>query len=176
MFSPKLAVYSFCFALAGSCATVEAGSGLGKEASKSEVAAWDIDIGPNGEGLPSGEGSVAAGRDVFEIRCAACHGQNGEGGLADRLAGGKGSLAGQKPLRTIGSYWPYAPIIFDYVRRAMPYGAPLSLTDQETYAVTAYLLNINGIVGPDFVANRDSLPKVKMPNKGGFIPPDNHND
>lgn len=146
------------------------GPELGAVLGDSEVAKWDIDISGDGQGLPPGKGSVAMGQTVYEARCAACHGENGEGGAADPLAGGRGSLTGKAPVRTIGSYWPYAPTIFDYIRRAMPYGAPLSLTNEESYAVTAYLLYINGIVGKGFYADARSLPAVAMPNRNGFTP------
>lgn len=146
------------------------GPALGEVLSDSEVAKWDIDIGADGQGLPFGGGSVAMGQTVYESRCASCHGEYGKDGAADPLAGGQGSLTGQTPVRTIGSYWPHAPTIFDYVRRAMPYGAPLSLTNDESYAVTAYLLYINRIVGGGFHADAKSLPAVVMPNRNGFLP------
>lgn len=174
MFSFKRGSCIFAAALsacsAKSADKPDPGPALGQVLNDSEVAKWDIDIAADGRGLPSGGGSVVMGQKVYETRCASCHGENGENGAADPLVGGKGSLTGQKPLRTIGSYWPHAPTIFDYVRRAMPYGAPLSLTNEETYAVTAYLLYINRIVGNDFYADAKSLPAVAMPNRNGFLP------
>ncbi|PYM68767.1 MAG: hypothetical protein DME03_23695 [Candidatus Rokuibacteriota bacterium] len=103
-------------------------------------------------------------------KCQACHGEKGVGGPNDRLAGGQGTLASKTPVRTVGSYWPYATTVFDYVRRAMPFAQPLSLTDSEVYAVTAYLLNVNGIIGEQDVMNAETLPRVKMPNRDSFIP------
>lgn len=141
---------------------------LGKKATASEIAGWNIDIAPDGEGLPSGTGSVAEGKLVYDQKCAVCHGAKGEGKPADRLVGGIGSLK-TKPVMTIGSFWPYATTVYDYVYRAMPYTNPQSLTADEVYAVTGYLLHLNGIVGADAVMDAASLPKVQMPNRAGFV-------
>ena len=143
--------------------------GLGKTATEAEIAGWNIDIGPDGKGLPAGQGSVAQGKQVYDSTCAACHGAKGEGKPADRLVGGAGTLNTSRPVRTIGSYWPYAPTIFDYVRRAMPYTSPQSLTADQVYAVTAYLLHMNGIVDAGAVMNAETLSKIRMPNRDGFI-------
>jgi S-disulfanyl-L-cysteine oxidoreductase SoxD len=142
---------------------------LGAAVSAEEVARWDISIPPSGAGLPKGGGSARQGLPVYEQKCLACHGAKGVGKPADALAGGAGSLASKTPLRTVGSYWPYATTLFDYVRRAMPISNPLSLSDDEVYAVSAYLLYLNGIVGEDEQMNAQSLPRVKMPNRDGFI-------
>jgi cytochrome c len=142
---------------------------LGTPVGAAEIARWDISIPPSGAGLPSGSGSARQGLQVYEQKCLACHGAKGAGKPADPLAGGAGSLAGKTPLRTVGSYWPYATTLFDYVRRAMPITSPLSLTNDELYAVTAYVLSINGIIGEDAVMNAQSLPQVKMPNRDGFV-------
>ena len=131
--------------------------------------AWDIDVSPDGAGLPQGRGSVADGRKVYEEKCAACHGAHGEGGPMDRLVGGFSSLSDAKPVKTIGSFWPYATTVFDYVRRAMPFSAPQTLSDDEVYAVTAYLLHLNGIVGADAVLDAATLLAVRMPNRDGFV-------
>jgi cytochrome c len=131
--------------------------------------AWDIDVSPDGAGLPEGHGSVADGRKVYGEKCAVCHGAQGEGGPMDRLAGGQGSLANAKPVKTIGSFWPYATTVFDYVRRAMPFNAPQTLSNDEVYAVTAYVLHLNGIVGADAVLDAATLPAVRMPNRDGFV-------
>ncbi len=147
------------------CAAAAEPLGIGREATPAEIAAWDSDVRPDGSGLPAGSGSVEQGRAVFEAACAACHGAKGP---APALAGGIGSLASAKPVRTVGSYWPYATTVFDYVRRAMPFNAPHSLTDDQVYAVTAYLLNLNHIVPDDAVMDRASLPQVVMPNRDGF--------
>ena len=142
---------------------------LGREATPAQIAGWDISVGPDGVGLPPGKGTAATGAAVYQQKCQACHGAEGAGQPNDRLAGGQGTLAGKTPVRTIGSYWPYATTVFDYVRRAMPYTQPQSLTDDETYAVTAYLLNLNGIIGERDEMNAQTLPKVTMPNQGNFI-------
>jgi cytochrome c len=142
---------------------------LGQPVSAEEIARWDISIPPSGAGLPAGSGSARQGLQVYEQKCLACHGAKGAGKPADALAGGAGTLAGKAPVRTVGSYWPYATTLFDYVRRAMPITNPLSLTDEELYAVTAYVLYINGIIGEDVSMNAQSLPQVKMPNRDGFV-------
>jgi cytochrome c len=133
------------------------------------MARWDISIAPNGDGLPAGSGSVRQGEGVYAQKCASCHGVKGAGKPADALVGGRGTLASDTPLRTVGSYWPYATTLFDYVRRAMPLTSPLSLTNDEVYAVTAYLLNLNGIVPEDATMDARTLPQVRMPNRDGFI-------
>ncbi len=142
--------------------------GIGRPADAQVLAAWDIDVRADDRGLPEGHGSVAEGQALFGARCAACHGERGEGGSADALVGGQGSLATAKPVRTVGSYWPYATTLFDYIRRAMPYDAPQSLRAAETYALSAYILNLNGILPPEAVLDAASLPKVAMPNRDGF--------
>lgn len=142
--------------------------GFGTPASAAEIRGWNIEVSFDGRGLPSGAGSVAQGKAVYERTCAACHGMKGEGKPADRLVGGRGTLATPRPVKTVGSFWPYATTIFDYVRRAMPYDKPQSLTNDEVYAVTAYLLHLNGIVPESAVMNAQTLPKVEMPNRNGF--------
>lgn len=141
---------------------------LGRNATPDEIAAWTIDVSADGKGLPAGRGSVAEGRTVFAQTCSACHGDKGQGGTGDVLVGGRGTLATAKPIKTIGSFWPYAPTIFDYVNRAMPFNAPQSLTVDQVYAVTAYLLFLNGIVPEDTTLDAASLPKIEMPNRNGF--------
>ena len=142
---------------------------LGTVVSAEEVARWDISIPPSGAGLPKGSGTARLGLQVYERKCVACHGAKGAGKPADVLVGGVGSLASKTPLRTVGSYWPYATTLFDYVRRAMPIANPLSLSDDEVYAVSAYVLFLNGIVGEDEQMNAQTLPQVKMPNRDGFL-------
>ena len=146
-----------------------AGYGVGTPLSDQDVAPWNIDIAPDGRGLPAGSGDVATGARVFAAQCAACHGAHGEGLLGDALVGGRGTLASAKPKRTVGSYWPYATTLFDYIRRAMPFTAPESLSADDVYAVCAFLLNQNGIVPPDTRLDAHSLPAVKMPNRDGFV-------
>jgi len=142
---------------------------LGRPATAAEIAGWDISVGPDGVGLPPGGGTATKGAIVYEQKCQACHGAKGAGQPNDRLVGGHGTLASKTPVRTIGSYWPYATTVFDYVRRAMPYVQPQSLTDDDVYAVTAYLLNLNGIIGENDEMNAQTLPKVRMPNQANFI-------
>lgn len=142
--------------------------GLGRPATPETIAAWDIDVRPDGQGLPPGHGSVRDGAALYTARCAGCHGARGEGAAAEALAGGQGGLASAKPLRTVGSYWPYATTLFDYVRRAMPFDAPQSLSADETYAVSAYVLHLNGLLPEDASLDAASLPKVAMPNRDGF--------
>jgi cytochrome c len=167
----RIAVWA-ALALAA-CATAERAETpaprLGEPVSAAELARWDISIPPSGEGLPPGSGNVRQGLKVYEQHCLACHGAKGAGKPADALAGGAGSLATKTPLRTVGSYWPYSTTLFDYVRRAMPLNNPLSLSDDEVYAVSAYVLFLNGIIAEDAVMNARSLPQVKMPNRDGFI-------
>ena len=143
---------------------------FGRPAIPDEIKLWDIDVRPDGKGLPEGGGTVAQGKQVFADNCAACHGDNGQGGIKDRLVGGQGSLASDMPIKTVGSFWPYATTLFDYIRRAMPYPTPGSLSNDDTYAVAAYILSLNGIVPADGKLDRESLPKIKMPNRGGFVP------
>ena len=147
-----------------------AGHGVGTSLTEAAIAAWNIDVAPDGRGLPPGSGDVATGARVFALKCAACHGAHGEGGLGDALVGGKGTLSSAKPRRTVGSYWPYATTLFDYIRRAMPYNAPESLSADEVYALSAFLLNQNGIVPADARLDAASLPRVAMPNRDGFVP------
>jgi len=159
----------------GGCATAAAthsgleGPNLGREATPAQIAGWDISVGPDGAGLPPGKGTPATGATVYEQKCLICHGAKGAGQPNDRLVGGQGTLASTAPVRTIGSYWPYATTVFDYVRRAMPYIQPHSLSNDEVYAVTAYLLQLNGIIGEHDEMNAQTLPKVKMPNQANFI-------
>lgn len=145
---------------------------IGRPATPEEIAGWDIDVLPDGSGLPPGKGSVREGEKVYAETCAACHGAKGEGKPMDRLVGGQGTLATAKPIQTVGSYWPYATTLFDYIRRAMPFSAPQSLTADEIYAVSAYLLYLNGVIGEDAVMDATTLPRVQMPNRNGFISPD----
>ena len=171
MFTSKRAVVIAAAALAACAGQPPAGKtpAFGAAMSAEEVARWDISIPPSGAGLPKGGGSARQGLKVYEEKCQSCHGAKGAGKPADPLAGGIGSLATKTPLRTVGSYWPYATTLFDYVRRAMPITNPLSLSDDEVYAVSAYVLFLNGIVAEDAVMNAQTLPQVKMPNRDGFV-------
>ncbi|ABE30802.1 Putative sulfite oxidase cytochrome c subunit, SoxD [Paraburkholderia xenovorans LB400] len=165
----SLAVLASCTSATPIARKTGAAHDIGTPLTGEDLAAWNIDVAPDGRGLPAGSGDVATGAHIFTAKCAACHGAQGEGGLGDALVGGQGSLASAKPKRTVGSYWPYATTLFDYIRRAMPYNAPESLTADEVYAVSAFLLNQNGIVPADTRLDAASLPRVVMPNRGGFV-------
>ncbi len=145
------------------------GPGLGVPATAAQIESADVSIGPDGAGLPPGSGTPAQGEAIFNTKCIACHGAQGSGTVNDPLVGGQGTLTSTTPIKTIGSYWPYATTVFDYVRRAMPYPTPHSLSDQEVYALTAYLLSLNGVIAKDAVMDAKTLPQVKMPNRGNFI-------
>jgi cytochrome c len=151
--------------------------GLGQPASTEDIRLWDIDVAPSGEGLPPGQGTVRQGAAVYAAKCAKCHGASGTEGPMDRLVGGRHSLTTSSPIKTIGSYWPYATTLYDYIHRAMPFDAPQSLTPEEVYSVTAWLLHENGIIADDVVLDARSLPTIQMPNRHGFVPdprPDVH--
>jgi len=142
--------------------------GLGKPISENQIRLWNIDVGPSGEGLPAGSGSAITGEVLYQQQCASCHGDKGHGAIANRLVGG-GALNTSAPVKTIGSYWPYSTTIFDYTRRAMPHNAPQSLTNDQVYAATAYILYLNKIIAKDAVMDAKTLPLVRMPNRDGFI-------
>ena len=171
-----LAVSIAVAALLSACATQMTdtvvptrGPNLGRTPTPQEIRAADISIPPSGAGLPAGSGDAKAGAQVYASKCLACHGEKGAGKPADALVGGIGSLATPKPLRTVGSYWPYATTLFDYTRRAMPLQNPKTLTDDEVYAVSAYILFLNGIIAENAPMNAQTLPLVKMPNRDGFV-------
>ena len=144
--------------------------GVGHTPLAEDLRAIDIDVLPDGTGLPAGSGTAAAGRAVYNARCAACHGPTGIQGPNDPIAGGQGTLSSSRPVKTVGSFWPYATTLWDYINRAMPFERPRSLTTDETYAVTAYVLFLNGIVGEQDLMSASTLPRVKMPNRDGFVP------
>jgi S-disulfanyl-L-cysteine oxidoreductase SoxD len=171
----KIFLVTLCFVVSGALLAQTNSSkqtGLGRPASADEVKQRDITTLPSGAGLPEGKGTVAQGEAVFRDKCAACHGPNGEGvpPQGTQLVGGVGSLASDNPVRTVGSYWPYATSVWDYIHRAMPLNQPGSLSADDTYAVTAFLLNRNKIIEASAVMDKESLPKVHMPNRDGFIP------
>ena len=143
--------------------------GLGEPVSAAEIAAIDYVVLPDGDGLPSGSGTASDGAIVYQQYCLACHGEGGADGINDRLVGGHGSMTSSRPQKTVGSFWPYATTVFDYVRRSMPLTSPGVLSDDEMYAVTAYLLYINDIIGEKDEINAQTLPKVKMPNRDNFV-------
>jgi cytochrome c len=142
---------------------------VGRAPTPDEVKAWDISVATDGTGLPEGSGTVAQGKDVYASKCAKCHGGQGQGGDEGPLVGGKGTLASSKPLKTVGSYWPYATTLFDYVNRAMPFKQPGTMTANQVYAVSAYVLFLNGIIPENAVMDAKTLPQVKMPNRNGFV-------
>jgi cytochrome c len=147
--------------------------GFGRPATQEQIAGWDIDVRPDGQGLPAGQGTAAQGEAVFMERCAVCHGEFGEAfGRFPPLLGGFDTFGSNDPVKTVGSYWPYASTLWDYIYRAMPFGDAQSLSLDEVYALTAFLLYINGIVEEDFVLDRATLPAVDMPNREGFFGPD----
>lgn len=165
----RAAVVAAALAVPG-LAAAEAPFGLGSAASPEQIAGWDIDVRPDGTGAPPGSGSVMDGEDIYMDRCASCHGDFGEAfGRWPALMGGDGSLASSEPEKTVGSYWPYATTLYDYIHRAMPFGDAQSLTVEETYAVTAYVLYLNFIVDDDFVLSDENLADVEMPNRDGFF-------
>lgn len=152
-----------------SSAEVPGGPDLGEPASAEDISAWEIGVMPDGEGLPEGSGDALQGKRVYEKYCVSCHGPAGAGGSADQLAGAQNPLTHEYPEQTIGTYWPYATTVFDMVRRSMPMSKPGILSNDEVYAVTAYLLFLNNIIDETTVMNRDSLPRIVMPNRDGFI-------
>lgn len=168
MFSRRAIVATAIFI--GSLAPTAHAYDFGRSPTPEEIQQWDIDVRPDGKGLPEGSGTAVHGKLVYEQHCAACHGVNGEGGIEYRLVGGQGTLASAKPIKTVGSYWPYATTLFDYIRRAMPYQAPGSLSVDDTYAVSAYILSLNGLLPQNGRLDKERLPKIEMPNRDGFIP------
>ena len=150
-------------------AAAQEGPKLGAPVTQEQVASWDISVGPDGAGLPPGKGDAVTGAAVYQAKCLACHGEKGAGKPSDQLVGGQGTLRDPAAVRTVGSYWPYATTLFDYIRRAMPYVQPQSLSPDELYGLSAYLLFLNGVIGENDEMNATSLPNVKMPNRDSFF-------
>lgn len=145
--------------------------GLGSPVTTAEVAGWDIDVGPDGVGLPAGSGTAQSGEPVYLAKCAACHGDFGEGmGRFPSLVGSPEILVSERPSKSVGSYWAHSTTLYDYIYRAMPFGNAQSLSADEVYGITAYILNLNDIIADDAVMDASSLPQVQMPNRNGFIP------
>jgi S-disulfanyl-L-cysteine oxidoreductase SoxD len=164
----RSAVTTVAFMLMASSASGESPN-LGKPITEAEIAPWDISIMPDGTGLPAGGGTSAQGAKLFAERCSACHGEGGKGTeFGAAMVGGppRATLDGGK---TIRNYWPYATTLFDFVRRAMPYPQPNSLSNDDVYALTAYILSLNQLIGENDTMNAQTLPQVKMPNRDGFI-------
>lgn len=154
--------------------------GFGRPATDEDIAAWDIDVMADGTGLPPGNGTVTHGAEIYAVKCSACHGPDGEGGAEIGLVGRQPNDAfpfaeDQTAPRRIGSYWPYAPTLFDYIRRSMPFDRPGSMTDDEVYSVTAFLLYQNDLISEDAVMNAETLPAVDMPARDRFVPDDRLN-
>ncbi|HZP47264.1 MAG TPA: cytochrome c [Vicinamibacterales bacterium] len=142
---------------------------VGRAPTADELKKIDIEVLPDGRGLPPGSGTAAAGKAVYTQKCLTCHGPTGKEGPQENIAGGKGSLASSKPVKTVGSYWPYATTLWDYIHRAMPFDHPGTLTDEDVYAVTAYVLFLNDIVREDTVVGQSTLATIQMPNRNGFV-------
>ena len=162
------AIAAACIPAAFVAAADNGSLGLGTTPTPAQIEGWAIAVRPDGQGLPAGSGSVKDGDELYANVCASCHGTFGEGvGRYPRIAG-EGKLTGERPEQTVQTYWPYATTLFDYINRAMPFPSPHVLPPEQVYAVTAYVLNLNSLVDDDFVADRNSLPKVRMPNREGF--------
>jgi len=167
----KIILTFFVLGSAISCTTssIPQSPKLGQAMSPEELKKIDISIGPDGIGLPVGSGNAKLGAKVYQAKCLSCHGEKGQGKPVDALVGGIGSLSSNKPVRTVGSFWPHASTLFDYTRRAMPLQSPKSLTNNEVYAVSAYILFLNGIISEDYELSNQNLAQIKMPNHDGMI-------
>jgi cytochrome c5 len=171
--SKFLSAFAILIALVASASAADRKLNIGREATPAEIAGWDIDVRPDGQGLPPGSGGVKAGEEVYMAKCAACHGEFGESaGRWPMVAGGHGSLKSDDPVKTVGSYFAHLSTVFDYVRHAMPFGDAQSLSNDELYAVVAYMLFLNDVVDEKFVLSRETFGSVKMPNAGGFYDDD----
>jgi S-disulfanyl-L-cysteine oxidoreductase SoxD len=167
----KIAAFAFCVLHLASQARFWGQTyGLGRPVSHEEIRKYDALIPPSGEGLPAGSGTAEKGKAIYAAQCARCHGATGREGPEDVLVGGIGSLTTPKPEKTVGSYWPYATTLWDYLNRAMPFDRPGVLSADDVYSLTAFVLQLNGIVSATDVLDANSLPKVRMPNREGFIP------
>src|SRR5215472_16545218 len=169
MCTRKLGIYLFTLTIAlGASAAFAQAPNLGKPLTPADIAAWDINVLPGGTGLPPGSGNSADGARVYAAKCALCHGESGKGGVNARLVGGD-PIKDMESEKTIANFWPFATTLFDYIRRAMPWRQPRSLNNNEVYALTAYILSLNKIIGENDTRNAQTLPKVRMPNRDGFI-------
>lgn len=155
--------------LAAAAGADDAKYGFADAATAEDIERSYLSVQPDGANLPDGSGTAVDGEPIYLRHCASCHGPDGEGGLANRLVGGRGSLASDEPVRTLGSFWPAATTVFNYTRRSMPYQEPMSLSNDDYYALTAWMLNKNDIIAADAVIDKDTLPQVVMPNRDGFI-------
>src|SRR5215831_18938257 len=169
MCMPDIRAFVVVFAIAFSAsAALAQAPNLGTPLSPAEIAAWDINVLPDGTGLPPGSGKPSDGARIYAAKCAVCHGENGKGGANARLAGGE-PIKDMESEKTIANFWPFATTLFDYIRRAMPWRQPKSLKNDEVYSLTAYILSLNKIIGENETMNAQTLPKVRMPNRDGFI-------
>lgn len=172
--SSRLAVGIGLLTATASLAQTPSYSNIGRAPTKEEIQAWDISVGPDGKGLPPGQGTAKDGAPIFAVKCAVCHGPNGEGAkIGPRIVGGIAdteTLTTLKPVRTVGGYWPYATTVWDFINRAMPRGQSGTLTANEVYALTAFILAKSQIIKEDDVLDAKTLPKVQMPNRNGFVP------
>jgi cytochrome c len=159
----------FLVLLAFSSVAFAAGPNLGQPATAADLAAWNINVMPDGTGLPAGSGTSAKGAPIYAQKCAHCHGEHGKGGVNAAVVGGA-PIKGMDSTKTVANFWPYATTLFDFIRRSMPWQQPRTLSDDEVYALTAYILALNKLIGEGDVMNAQTLPKVKMPNRDGFIP------
>jgi cytochrome c len=162
----KLAIVCLC---ASALLAQSAKYGVGRKPTEQEIRALEVTVAPDGTGLPEGSGTAVEGRTVFAARCAKCHGEKATGDVGPALVGGRGTLATAKPIKTVGSFWPYATSVWNYINRAMPFNEPGTLTRSQVYAALAYILYLNDIVGENEVLNAKTLPKVRMPNRDGFV-------
>ena len=173
-FSSPLAAGIILLTATASLAQTPSYSNIGRAPTKEEIQAWDISVGPDGKGLPPGQGTAKDGAPIFAAKCAVCHGPNGEGAkIGPRVVGGIAdteTLTTLKPVRTVGGYWPYATTVWDFINRAMPRGQSGTLTPNEVYALTAFILAKSEIIKEDDVLDAKTLPKVQMPNRSGFVP------
>ena len=165
----RLSAIVLLLSAAASASAQSPATPVGRPPTPEEIRELGSAIAPDGTGLPPGSGTVAGGQKLFAAQCARCHGPAGEGDVGARLVGGQGTLATPRPLKTVGSFWPYATTLWDYVNRAMPFDQPGLLEAPEVYAAVAYVLNLNGIIAADQVMDATSLPKVRMPNRDGFV-------
>ncbi len=170
---PCVRIGSAAFLIAAALVTLPAEAQtkfhFGRTATAAEIAAWNIDVAPDGKNLPPGNGTVVRGREIYNTQCAACHGLKGEGGIADRLTGGRGTLATKAPIFSVGSFWPYATTLFDYIRRAMPLNAPQSLSNEDVYSVAGYVLFLNDLMPDTARVDAKTLTAFRMPNRDGFV-------
>jgi len=164
-----IAAFALLALMGANRAQAQGAYGIGRTATPAEIAGWNIDIDRDGSNLPPGSGSVSHGQEVFDQQCASCHGAKGRGWARRSIGGRAGHHRDAEAVRTVGSFWPYAPTLFDYIRRAMPQNAPQSLDNNEVYAVSAYILNLNGLLPADATLDARTLGAIKMPNRSMFV-------